>query len=227
MGPAAHEFRIGQGCRAQEHGPRARSKSTAQQRCPNALPKTVSCQSIGIGPTRSTQLTCSQHRPVRPWRLVGMLRRICACLPRGSIVTTHQPLSARGLPGPAPGLGFGSAETRRIGMGRRGLAIVALLGALGPWRAVAAAETPLIAPQLPGNDYPTVVRADYVFGCMQVNGQTREALEPARARLMLSPPCCLTKSTRRPKPSCACASALARMRQCFCRRPSCGRKSTT
>ena len=27
------------------------------------------------------------------------------------------------------------------------------------------------------NDYPTIVRADYVFGCMQVNGQTREALE--------------------------------------------------
>jgi len=25
----------------------------------------------------------------------------------------------------------------------------------------------------PVNDYPTVVRADYVFGCMQVNGQTR------------------------------------------------------
>ena len=29
----------------------------------------------------------------------------------------------------------------------------------------------------PANDYPTVVRADYVFGCMQVNGQTRIALE--------------------------------------------------
>ena len=29
----------------------------------------------------------------------------------------------------------------------------------------------------PPNDYPTVVRADYVFGCMQVNGQTRDALE--------------------------------------------------
>ncbi len=27
------------------------------------------------------------------------------------------------------------------------------------------------------NDYPTMVRADYVFACMQVNGQTREALE--------------------------------------------------
>lgn len=26
------------------------------------------------------------------------------------------------------------------------------------------------------NDYPTEARADYVFGCMVVNGQTREAL---------------------------------------------------
>jgi len=49
------------------------------------------------------------------------------------------------------------------------LAIVALLGG----GAVAAAETP----QLPNNDYPTVARADYVFACMQVNGQTRDALE--------------------------------------------------
>jgi len=31
--------------------------------------------------------------------------------------------------------------------------------------------------ELPANDYPTVARADYVFGCMQVNGQTRDALE--------------------------------------------------
>jgi uncharacterized radical SAM superfamily protein len=27
------------------------------------------------------------------------------------------------------------------------------------------------------NDYPTVTRADYIFGCMQVNGNTRLALE--------------------------------------------------
>ncbi len=27
------------------------------------------------------------------------------------------------------------------------------------------------------NDYPTVARADYVFGCMAVNGRTRQALE--------------------------------------------------
>lgn len=26
------------------------------------------------------------------------------------------------------------------------------------------------------NDYPTEARADYVFGCMAVNGQTRDAL---------------------------------------------------
>jgi hypothetical protein len=33
------------------------------------------------------------------------------------------------------------------------------------------------AAELPANDYPTVARADYVFACMQVNGQTRDALE--------------------------------------------------
>ena len=27
------------------------------------------------------------------------------------------------------------------------------------------------------NDYPTVARADYVFGCMATNGQNRQALE--------------------------------------------------
>jgi hypothetical protein len=27
------------------------------------------------------------------------------------------------------------------------------------------------------NDYPTVARADYIFGCMAANGQTRAALE--------------------------------------------------
>jgi hypothetical protein len=27
------------------------------------------------------------------------------------------------------------------------------------------------------NDYPTSARADYVFGCMAVNGQSRESLE--------------------------------------------------
>lgn len=31
--------------------------------------------------------------------------------------------------------------------------------------------------KLPPNDYPTYARADYVFACMQTNGQTREMLE--------------------------------------------------
>lgn len=38
-----------------------------------------------------------------------------------------------------------------------------------------------VAPQVPmaveANDYPTVARADYVFGCMAANGETRQALE--------------------------------------------------
>lgn len=34
-----------------------------------------------------------------------------------------------------------------------------------------------VAEELPANDYPTVARADYVFACMAVNGQTRENLE--------------------------------------------------
>ena len=33
------------------------------------------------------------------------------------------------------------------------------------------------AVELPANDYPTVARADYVYACMQTNGQTRETLE--------------------------------------------------
>ncbi len=33
------------------------------------------------------------------------------------------------------------------------------------------------AAELPMNDYPTFARADYVFACMQTNGQTRESLE--------------------------------------------------
>ena len=35
----------------------------------------------------------------------------------------------------------------------------------------------LRAAELQANDYPTIARTDYVFGCMQVNGQTRDALE--------------------------------------------------
>jgi hypothetical protein len=34
-----------------------------------------------------------------------------------------------------------------------------------------------LAAELPANEYPTAAHADYVFGCMQVNGQTRDALE--------------------------------------------------
>lgn len=50
------------------------------------------------------------------------------------------------------------------------------------WAAAIAAGAALAIPaaaavDAPYNDYPTVTRADYIFGCMQVNGQSREALE--------------------------------------------------
>jgi hypothetical protein len=44
-----------------------------------------------------------------------------------------------------------------------GVVVVLLLLAVAPARAV-------------DNDYPTAARADYVFGCMAANGNTREAL---------------------------------------------------
>jgi hypothetical protein len=40
-----------------------------------------------------------------------------------------------------------------------------------------AAVAPAGGAELPANDYPTVARADYVFACMQVNGQARDVLE--------------------------------------------------
>lgn len=46
-----------------------------------------------------------------------------------------------------------------------------LLGSL-----TALASMSATAAELPHNDYPTAARADYVFACLQVNGQTRENL---------------------------------------------------
>jgi hypothetical protein len=40
---------------------------------------------------------------------------------------------------------------------------------------VTSAVSPIRADDL--NDYPTTARADYVFGCMKANGETRHALE--------------------------------------------------
>jgi hypothetical protein len=42
--------------------------------------------------------------------------------------------------------------------------------------ALALSLQPAVAQTLPLNDYPTEARAEYVFGCMAVNGQTAEAL---------------------------------------------------
>jgi hypothetical protein len=43
--------------------------------------------------------------------------------------------------------------------------------------ALLSANAAAVQAQEPVNDFPTVARADYVFACMQVNGQSRESLE--------------------------------------------------
>jgi hypothetical protein len=54
---------------------------------------------------------------------------------------------------------------------RRALSIMIL----GPTMLSAGATSFARADDL--NDYPTSVRADYVFGCMKANGETRQALD--------------------------------------------------
>ncbi len=56
---------------------------------------------------------------------------------------------------------------------RLGISALALAGLAGLMTTALAAR----ANELPVNDYPTVARADYVFACMQVNGQSREVLD--------------------------------------------------
>ncbi len=55
----------------------------------------------------------------------------------------------------------------------RAEALAAALVALVLVAAPAGAQAPTDLP----NDYPTITRADYVFGCMAANGETRTALE--------------------------------------------------
>jgi hypothetical protein len=43
--------------------------------------------------------------------------------------------------------------------------------------ATIASATQVVAATTPANDYPTSARADYVFACMKVNGDTRQALD--------------------------------------------------
>jgi hypothetical protein len=45
------------------------------------------------------------------------------------------------------------------------------------WLALAAAAGPSAVRAAAVNDYPTEARADYVFACMKVNGESRRTLE--------------------------------------------------
>ena len=58
----------------------------------------------------------------------------------------------------------------------RALTVAAVL-AVGAAPFTAAPAAAQAAPAMGVSDYPTVTRADYVFGCMAANGETRTALE--------------------------------------------------
>lgn len=55
--------------------------------------------------------------------------------------------------------------------------MTAALRSVALMAAIALGAQAVQAATLPKNDYPTMARADYVFACMQVNGQTRIALQ--------------------------------------------------
>lgn len=72
----------------------------------------------------------------------------------------------------APSPAGRSAAVSRARHGRRSAGRALALAAALAFAAPAVAQQPQAE-----NDYPTVARADYVFGCMAANGQNRESLE--------------------------------------------------
>src|ERR1700720_2335005 len=48
---------------------------------------------------------------------------------------------------------------------------------LNVWALVALGSTAIIARADGVNDYPTVARSEYVFGCIKANGETRQAID--------------------------------------------------
>ncbi len=76
-------------------------------------------------------------------------------------------------------LSNGAASAQQAGGAAAGGLLVpesTVIGGAGAVKAAPSAPAPDSATSA-ANDYPTVARADYVFACMQVNGQTRDVLE--------------------------------------------------
>src|SRR5215469_363247 len=68
-----------------------------------------------------------------------------------------------------------SPSSRQRGSGGPGMRTAATIFGLGAVLCAACPASSVRADDL--NDYPTTARADYVFGCMKANGETRRALE--------------------------------------------------
>jgi hypothetical protein len=100
-----------------------------------------------------------------------MVRTIAAVNIRGKAVIVPPPFAAtfsfqQGSHSIASTFGSGRKPMMRVGLVRRIVAAFAL---------IMATAIPVRAQEI--NDYPTAVRAEYVFGCLKANGETRQAIE--------------------------------------------------
>src|SRR5262245_8038588 len=140
----------------------------------------AAARGIAHASTAAAKAACRQ----RP-RLIGLL-------PNGYRLRRASILDHRGneQPGgscaaPPPDLCCAHPLNGRRAARRNPIGALEIIGVAGMgWMPAALTATVLAvycggaqAIELPANDYPTAARADYVFGCMQVNGQTRDALE--------------------------------------------------
>src|SRR3990170_3765153 len=100
-----------------------------------------------------------------------MVKAIAASNVRGKGVIVFEPFAGtfsfqQGSHSIASTFSSGRKPMLRVGLVRRIVAAFALIMA-----------TAMTAPAQEINDYPTSARAEYVFGCMKANGETRRAIE--------------------------------------------------
>jgi len=72
---------------------------------------------------------------------------------------------------------FHITERRGPASARRDTMTLAGSMRLRVWALVALGATAVVARADDFNDYPTVARSEYVFGCLKANGETRQAID--------------------------------------------------
>lgn len=105
----------------------------------------------------------------------------CALALAAAVPASHLAM-AQGVPAAAPAAGAASSPTAPPeAMQRPGVAPGTFIGpestVVGEGGVIKGSPSADPGGAGKDNDYPTVARADYVFACMQVNGQSRDILE--------------------------------------------------